>query len=141
MENQHTVESLKAKIAELELRQVEEGEIFKEQLDITIKNIKPANILKNIVKEFYSSENLMDEIINTAISVTSGFVTKKIVVGNSKNQVLKLVGLAVQFGMTTLISKKFHVLKDKLTQLINRFLDEKEEKDETEVNVVNEENQ
>ena len=141
MEHQHTVESLKEKIAELERRQTEEGELFKEQLDITIKNIRPANILKNIVKEFYSSENLMDEIINTAISVTSGFVTKKIVVGKSKNQVLKLVGLAIQFGMTTLISKKFHVLKDKLNQIISHFLDEKEEKDETEVNVVNEENQ
>ena len=139
MENQHTVESLKQMIAELEQRQVEEGELFKEQLDITIKNIKPANILKNIVKEFYSSENLMDEIINTAISVTSGFVTKKIVVGNSKNQILKLVGLAIQFGMTTLISKKFHVLKDKLNQLISRFLEEKEEKDETEVKEVKEE--
>lgn len=139
MENQHTVESLKQMIAELEQRQVEEGELFKEQLDITIKNIKPANILKNIVKEFYSSENLMDEIINTAISVTSGFVTKKIVVGNSKNQILKLVGLAIQFGMTTLISKKFHVLKDKLNQLISRFLEEKEEKDETEVQEVKEE--
>ena len=141
MEHQHTAESLKEMIRELEKRHVEEGEQFKEQLDITIKNIKPANILKNIVNEFYSSENLMDEIINTAISVASGFVTKKIVVGNSKNQVLKLVGLAIQFGMTTLISKKFHVLKEKLNQFISHFLDEKEEKDETEVNVVNEENQ
>lgn len=133
MEKQYTAESLKEMIADLEIRQAEEGELLKEQLDITIKNIKPANILKNIVKEFYSSESLMDEIINTAVSVTSGFVTKKIVVGKSRNQVLKLVGLAIQFGVTTLISKQFQVLKDKLNQLISRFMDEKEENDDTEV--------
>ena len=38
----------------------------------------------------------------------AGFVSKKIVIGKSKNQILKLVGLAIQFGMTTLISKKFY---------------------------------
>lgn len=140
MENQHTAESLKEMIAELEERQAKEGVLLKEQLDVTINNLRPANILQSIVKEFHVSKNLLDEIVNTAISITSGFVSKKIVVGRSKNQFLKLLGLAVQFGITTVISKKFHVLKEKVNQLIERFLSEKEnqEKPESEENGENE---
>lgn len=140
MENQHTAESLKEMIAELEERQAEEGMLLKEQLDVTINNLRPANILQSIVKEFHVSQNLLDELVNTAISITSGFVSKKIVVGRSKNQFLKLIGLAVQFGITTVISKKFHILKEKVNHLIERFLSEKEkeEKLESEENGENE---
>lgn len=131
MENQqHTSESLKKMIAELEVRQDEEGQQLKEQLDITIKNLKPANIVKNIVKEFYASEDLVDEIINTAISVTSGVITKKLVIGKSNNQILKLVGLALQFGITTVVSKKFQVIKDRVTRFFSRFLEDKMETEE-----------
>jgi len=130
MENQYSVESLKEQIKALEIKQSAEGELFKEQLLFTYENLKPANILKNVVKEFYSSENLKDEFISTAISVTSGFITKKIIVGKSNNQVLRLVGLAIQFGMTTLISNKFQMLKDAAIQFIDRFTAEKEEKEE-----------
>jgi hypothetical protein len=132
MENQYTAESLKEMIKVLEEKQVEEGQILKEQLIKTYENLKPANIVKNLVKEFYSSENLKDELIATAISVTSGFITKKLVVGKSNNQILKLVGLAIQFGMTSLVSKKIEALKEAALNFINRFTHEKEEYEEIE---------
>jgi len=130
MENQYTRESLKEQIKLLEIRQAVEGTLVKEQLIITYESLKPSNILKNVVKEFYSSETLKDELISTAISVASGFITKKIVVGKSNNQVLKLVGLAIQLGMTTLISSKFEAFKDAAVQFIDRFMAEKLEKEE-----------
>lgn len=132
MENQYTAESLKEMIKVLEEKQAEEGQILKEQLIKTYENLKPANIVKNLVKEFYSSENLKDELIATAISVTSGFITKKLVVGKSNNQILKLVGLAIQFGMTSLVSKKIEALKEAALNFINRFTHEKEEYEEIE---------
>ncbi len=132
MENQYTTESLKEMIKVLEEKQAEEGQILKEQLIKTYENLKPANIVKNLVKEFYSSENLKDELIATAISVTSGFITKKLVVGKSNNQILKLVGLAIQFGMTSLVSKKIEALKEAALNFISRFTHEKEEYEEIE---------
>ena len=107
MENLYTRESLKEQIKLLEIRQAVEGKLVKEQLIITYENLKPSSILKNVVKEFYSSETLKDELISTAISIASGFITKKLVVGKSNNQIIKLVGLAVQFGITTFVSKKW----------------------------------
>jgi hypothetical protein len=135
MEKQHTAESIKRMIAELEIRQKKEGQLLKEELEFTISNLRPVNIVKSLLKEFYSSENVLDELISTAISVTSGFVTKKIVVGKSKNQLLKLFGLVLQFGMTTMISKKFNALKENISNFVARFLKEKEveTKEESEV--------
>ena len=127
MEKQHTAESLKRMIAELEIKQKNESQLLKEQLDITISNFRPANIVKSLLKEFYSSENVLDEFINTAISVTSGFLTKKVVVGKSKNQLLKLLGLALQFGITTVIAKKFKSLKEGINSFIARYFKDKED--------------
>ena len=132
MESQHTAESLKKAIKVLEIKQEEEGKLLKDQLIATYESLKPSNIIRNVVKEFYSSENLKNELVSTAISVTSGFIAKKLVIGKSNNQLLKLVGLAIQFGMTTLVSKKIGFLQEAVIQFINKFVDDKEEKNETE---------
>ncbi len=130
MENQYTVDSLRQAIKELEIKQKEERVLLKEQLVVTYESLKPSNILKNIIKDFASSENLKNEFVNTAVAVTTGFITKKVIIGKSNNQALKLVGLALQFGITTLVSKNYDAIKEVVTQFINRMLVGKGEIDE-----------
>ena len=139
-EKKHTAESLKRMIAELEKKQKEESQLLKEELENTIDNFKPVNILKSLLKEFYSSENLLDELINTAVSVTSGYLTKKVVIGKSKNQFVRLIGMALQFGMTTVIAKKFHQIKENISRLIDGFLGEKKEQNISESEEATKEN-
>lgn len=121
MEKRYTVESLREEIKALEIKQDSDEKEFRQQLRETYENLKPVNILKNIVKDFYSTENLMNELVSTAVSVTSGFISKKLVIGRSKNQFLRLIGLAVQLGITSLVSKKIDVLKEAALQFISRF--------------------
>lgn len=130
MENKYTSESLKEAIKELEIKQAEEGENLKEQLMYTYESLKPANFLKNLVKDIYSTESLKDELINTAVSVASGLVSKKLVVRRSNNEVLKLLGLAVQFGISTFVSKKMDVLKEAAINFMNRFIEKKEQNED-----------
>ena len=130
MENQYTVDSLKQAIKELELKQKEERVLLEEQLVITYDSLKPSNILKNIFKDFASSENLKNEFVNTAVAVTSGFITKKIIIGKSESQFRKLIGLAFQFGITSLVSKNYDAIKDVVSQFIARILDAQEEVEE-----------
>lgn len=127
MEKQYTVDSLRQAIKELEVRQKEEKILLMEQLVVTYESLKPSNILTNIIKDLASSENLKNEFINTAVAVTTGFITKKVIVGKSNNQALKLVGLALQFGITSLVSKNYDAIKEVVSQFINRMLGEKEE--------------
>jgi hypothetical protein len=131
MENQYTAESLKLEIKALEIKQAEEGKLLKEQLLITYENLKPINILKNIVSDFSSSDNLKRDFLEIVAGMTSGFITKKIVVGRSKNPMLKLIGLAIQFGITTVVSKKYKVIKESVFQFISQFLEGKEQKAKT----------
>lgn len=130
MENQYTVDSLKQAIKELEVKQKQERVLLKEQLVITYESLKPSNILKNIIKDFASSENLKNEFVNTAVAVTTGFITKKVIIGKSNSQALKLVGLAIQFGITSLVSKNYDAIKDVVTQFINRMLQGNKETEE-----------
>ena len=126
MENQYTAETLKEAIKELEIKQAEEGQLLKKQLLITYENLKPINILRNLVKDFSSSDNYKQDFLEIVAGMTSGFITKKIVVGRSKNPILKLMGLAIQFGMTTLVSNKFNTIKNSIVHFLSRFVKEKE---------------
>jgi hypothetical protein len=130
MENQYTTESLKEAIKALEIRQAEEGQLVKEQLLNTYENLKPINILRNVIKEFYSTDKYKQDFVEIVAGMTTGFLTKKIVIGRSRNPLLKIVGLAIQFGITTLVSRKYNALKDSALHFISRFLDEKEDKTE-----------
>ncbi|HSO86762.1 MAG TPA: hypothetical protein VLQ91_09445 [Draconibacterium sp.] len=128
MENQYTAESLKEEIKALEIKQAEEGKLLKKQLLITYENFKPINILKNIVRDFSSSDNYKQDFLEIVAGMTSGFITKKIVVGRSKNPMLKLIGLAIQFGITTVVSKKYQAIKESVIQFVNHFLEGREQK-------------
>ena len=132
MEKKYTAETLREEIKALEIRQAEEGKLVKEQLLITYENLKPINILKNIVNDFYSAENYKRDFIEIVAGMTSGFITKKIIVGESKNPLLKLVGLAIQFGITTLVSKKYNVIRDSVLQFVSQLLEGKDKKAKTE---------
>ncbi|KAF0237456.1 MAG: hypothetical protein FD181_2022 [Prolixibacteraceae bacterium] len=128
MEKKYTKESLQETIKALEIKQAEKGQLLKRELLNTYENIKSINIFRNIIKEFYSTDKYKQDFVEIIAGLTTGFLTKKIVVGKSKNPLLKIVGLAIQFGITTLVSKKYNTLKDSVIQIISRFLDEKEDK-------------
>ncbi len=122
MEKQYTIESLREKIRELEIKQEAEGKVLKAQLKVSYEYFKPSNILKSIIKDVVSSESLKDDFINTAASYTSGLLTKKLIIGKSQNPLLKIIGLGIQFGITAIINKNFSSIKDVFTQYVNAFI-------------------
>lgn len=113
----YTVESLREKIKELQIRQADEGKILKAQLATTYDNLKPINIVKSIVNDVFESKTLREEFVNTTAGYLTGLFTKKLIVGTSKNPVLKLFGLGIQLAMTTLMSKNYAAVKEILAQL------------------------
>ena len=113
----YTVESLRDKIKELQIRQAEEGKVLKAQLATTYDNLKPINIVKSIVNDVFESKTLREEFVNTTAGYVTGLITKKLIVGTSKNPVLKLFGLGIQLAMTTLMSKNYAAVKEVIAQL------------------------
>jgi hypothetical protein len=126
MSKEFTAESLKEAIQLLEIKQAESEKQLRIELLNVYENLKPINILKNIARDAASSETLKHDAANTMASLMSGFISKKIIVGKSKNPFLKLIGIGVQLGMTTLVSKNYKIIKDYVSNYINQFLENKE---------------
>lgn len=93
-------------IARLELERRVKFEELKEQLEITAESIKPVNIIKDTFQDITHSPDLKSNLIQTAAGITGGYLSKKIIFGNSKSFFKKLIGYALQYGVTNFISKK-----------------------------------
>jgi len=130
MENVYTIESLREKIAELEIQQKAEGKLLREEVLLTYDNLKPANLLRNMAKDLVSTDSLKKDLVETAAGLASGFITRKLITRNTRNPALKLVGLTIQMGIAALVSKNFDLLKNGAADLIQLFL--KKEETETE---------
>lgn len=132
MEKKYTVESLRDRIRELEIQQKEEGLILKKRLNETYEMFKPSNLLKSVVSDLNSTNGLGEELINSAAGFATGLITKSLIIGKTKNPFVKLIGLAIQFGMTAMITKNSGAIKTVFLQVVNAIMDKLGEKFEQE---------
>jgi hypothetical protein len=105
MENITTAVELKLAIRLLEEEQALKGELLKKQFFITYESLKPVSLLKSTLKDVASSPWLIENIIGTTLGITTGYFSKKLVVGASGNIVRKLLGSVLQFGITNIIAQ------------------------------------
>ena len=101
----------------LEVEQAINRQLLKEQLHLAYERLKPVNLLKSSLHEVISSPTLTDNILGTVISLASGFLTKKLVVGASGNIIRKVLGSILQFGVTTVVQQHPDAIKS-----VGRFI-------------------
>lgn len=132
MEKQSPKEALRESIRQLEIQQTREGEELKAQFKATYESLKLVNLIKSSLKEVTESVEIKNTLFESIISVVSGYVSRKLMVSKNSNLFLKIAGLVMQFGITNLVAKNAEVIREYVTQLIDRFLHPKEEAPETE---------
>jgi len=98
-------EELKNAILELEAKKIVSEEALKKQFHETVETLKPANILKNTVSEVTASPQFKHNILNLAVGLGAGYLTRKIAVGRKAGLLARTVGTVLQFGVTSLIAK------------------------------------
>jgi hypothetical protein len=111
--------NLKETILQLERKQAVELKLLREQLHLTYESIKPINLVKNTFKEVAASEELTDNIVNTSVGLAAGYVSKKIFEKASHSPFRKLLGTALLFGVTNLVSKNPHTVKSITADFLN----------------------
>lgn len=104
MENITSVSGLKNAIQLLEIEKAMNAQLLKEQINASLINLKPINLFKRAVTDAVSSPFLVDNILNVALGLASGYLSKKIFIGTSGNLVRKLFGSIVQLGVTTAVA-------------------------------------
>lgn len=111
MENITSTIELKKAIQLLEIEQAFKGQLLKEQFFLTYESLKPLNLLKNTLKDAASSPWLIENLIGAALSLSSGYISKKVVVGASGGLIRKIIGSVLQFGVTNVVAQNQNTIK------------------------------
>lgn len=105
MQNITSTTGLHNAIQLLEFEHTKNEQELKNKIYFLREHFKPANILKNSLKNAVSSPDLINDILSPAIVLASGYLTKKIVVGSSNNKGRKILGSVLQFGVTSFVAQ------------------------------------
>jgi hypothetical protein len=111
MEKISSVAGLKNAIQVLEVQQRIKGHELKEQISLTYESLKPVNLIRNTLKDLFSSQYTTESISGAAMGAVSGFLFKKLFIGASANKFRKLVGNVLQFGITNFITQNSDQIK------------------------------
>jgi hypothetical protein len=116
------VETLKESIRLLEIQQAEEREIVKQQLKITYESLKLSNLIKSSLKELTSSTELKGTLFESLTALLTGFITRKILVNSKSNVFTRILGLFMQYGVTTLVARNAETIRDFLSGLVDKLI-------------------
>lgn len=106
MKKNNPIDLLKENIAVLKFKQEEDLAILKWQLETTFDSLKPQNLLKSAIMSMTSVTGLKNNLVSNAIGLTTGYLSKKIILGDSHNPVKKILGSILQFIITNVVAKK-----------------------------------
>ena len=115
MKKQNETEALKEAIAILKLKQAEDLVQLKDQYYYTYESLKPINILKKTFGQLSTSSEFKGNILNNVIGITTGYLTKKVLLGSTHNPIKRILGTVLQFVVTNIATK--HAEKPKANDL------------------------
>lgn len=105
--------SLAEAIRVMENQQRAELDLLKRHFEFTVDQLNPVNIVKEKISEAVSSigetvssDSFKSKALKFGVGLASGFLTKKLIVGSSGGIFKKLLGMAVQAGVSGLVMKK-----------------------------------
>jgi hypothetical protein len=131
MEKISTLESLKIVIGELEVRQAGEYIILKDQVMDTYHSFSIGKIIKRAVTNAVAMPGLGNKVLTAAVGLTSGIITKKMVIGKTSNPLLKLLGLAVEITVADKIADNSGKIKMLGKVLLNKIFKKRQTTIET----------
>ena len=121
MQKKTAAQALKQSILALERRQAEEGELLKEQFIITWESLKPLSVLRNVIHEISNPSDLKDDLVHTVTGIVSGFLSSRLLVRSSKNPLLRLLGILIQYRVSNFVASHSDTIKDVSLYFIKRL--------------------
>jgi hypothetical protein len=94
------IEKLKTAILLAEDRQNFNGKLFKKQLSVSWDTVKNGNLLISPVKEANSHSGMVRLVAKTALGLTTGYLTNRIIIGTSSIILRSVLSGILQFSAT-----------------------------------------
>ncbi len=125
-----TASQLDFAILQLEQKKDVQEKDLVDHFNLTYQSLRPLNLIKNAIEDIAGSPEIRDNVINAAVGVGTGFVTKKLLVGKSDSLFKKILGGAIEFGVANIVSKNTDAIKAFGTNLIHKLFKHKERNEE-----------
>lgn len=118
--------ALKEAIDLLENKQKHELRLLREQLHVTYQSLKPINLIKSTFNEVSASPEVKDNILSNVIGLTTGYLSKKVLLGTTRNPITKLLGTVFQFTVSNFVAKNADTIKALGGMALNSIFKKKE---------------
>ncbi len=105
-------EKLYRLIREWELKKILQEEELKEEVKLTIHNLRPAQLAKNLFNDMFHSPEVRQNAVSTVAGLAAGFISKKLLIRKSSSVIKRILGTLVQIGITKFVSKKINAEKN-----------------------------
>lgn len=112
---------LKAAIIILEIKQKSDALKLKEQCLLTYEQFKPLNFIKNTFHDLVKAPEFHGDLLDTSLSIATGYISKKMVIGNTHNPLKKALGLILQIAVTKIVSNHAEEIKQAVGQMWDKI--------------------
>ena len=125
MTHKNPTETLNETILYMQHKQATELKLLKEQFHITYESLKPINLLKSTIHKATESPEIKKDIVNNVIGLTTGYLSKIVLFGASRNPLAKILGTVFQFAVTNFASKNGSSIQSVGENIMHRILKSK----------------
>ena len=115
------LQALTESIHRLQMRRSQELALLRDQFHVTYESLKPLNLIKHTFKEVSSSTEIKEGLVNNVIGLTTGYLTKAILIGSSANPVKRILGTLLQFAVATLVARNSDSIKSIGNVVLNKI--------------------
>ena len=121
MEKNTPYSDLKAAILLLEKEKTAKGQLLKEQVKVSLDSLKPLNLLKNTFNNFAESPEVQNNLVDLAIAIGTGFISKKVISGSKTHSRVKQAGILVIDALNVYIARNPEIIRTVGNFIVNFF--------------------
>jgi hypothetical protein len=122
-------DKLEATIIMLETIMEEEETQLKEQFKQSVQGLQPIRLVKSTLEKLANPPEFKEDLIDTSISLITGYFSKKLFFGSSKNSIKQAVGNLMQIGIAAYTSRHVEELRQFTSIFMTDLFSKKEKAD------------
>ncbi len=130
MKRINQTDALNQEIELLEQKHADQLKALTQQFNVAFESMKPINLIKETFKEVKESPEIKSGIMNSAIGVLFGAISKKVLFGATRNPIKQFIGTAVQLAVSNFVAKHSDKIKSTGESIFNSFSKNRKTKQE-----------
>jgi hypothetical protein len=115
-------ETLKEAIAQVEQQRREQLVSLTKQLHVLLESLRPGALLKSALHEVSTPSELNKNFVDTSIGLTAGYLSEKLLIGKTSNPLKMLLGTAIKFAVTNVVTRNPGLIKSIGIGLFKRIM-------------------